>query len=164
VPASYLRQLYLTPGDGACEQGCTSGSPAIPGSDALNDMFAGRALRGAERDALAAGTSPVFDPALFRDGSIRVEIEEGPDDGSRALLIVAAFVTLVGVAISVALSAAEGRADLATLAAVGAPPRRRRALATSQALLVAGLGSRWASPSARSWPTRRGRRPARPTS
>jgi hypothetical protein len=63
VPASYLRQLYLTPGDGACEQGCTSGSPAIPGSDALNDMFAGRALRGAERDALAAGTSLVFDPA-----------------------------------------------------------------------------------------------------
>ena len=43
-------------------------------------------------------------------------------------------------AISVALSAAEGRADLATLAAVGAPPRRRRALAASQALLVAGLG------------------------
>lgn len=40
----------------------------------------------------------------------------------------------------VALSAAEGRADLATLAAVGAPPRRRRALAASQALLIAGLG------------------------
>ena len=72
-------------------------------------------------------------------------VEEGPDDDSRevALLIVAgvaAFVTLVGVAISVALSAAEGRADLATLAAVGAPPRRRRALAAAQALLVAGLG------------------------
>jgi putative ABC transport system permease protein len=46
----------------------------------------------------------------------------------------------VGVAISVALSAAEGRADLATLAAVGAPPRRRRALAAAQALLVAGVG------------------------
>ena len=52
----------------------------------------------------------------------------------------AGFVTLVGVAISVALSAAEGRADLATLAAVGAPPRRRRALAAAQALLVGGLG------------------------
>ena len=72
-------------------------------------------------------------------------IEAGPEHGSRevALLIVAgvaAFVTLVGVAVSVALSAAEGRADLATLAAVGAPPRRRRALAAAQALLVAGLG------------------------
>jgi putative ABC transport system permease protein len=72
-------------------------------------------------------------------------VEEGPDDDSReiALLIVAGvagFVTLVGVAISVALSAAEGRADLATLGAVGAPPRRRRALAAAQALLVAGVG------------------------
>jgi putative ABC transport system permease protein len=53
---------------------------------------------------------------------------------------IAAFVTLVGVAISVALSAAEGRADLATLAAVGAAPARRRALAGGQALLIAGLG------------------------
>ncbi len=225
VPAaseSYLRQMYLSPDEGACEQSCTSGTPAIAGSDTLNEIAAGRALRGPERDALAAGTALVFDRALFRDGSIRVEIssdgpelktvdlparlvrretpytslpsalippavarehgwdveparvlipygagttpdqidsaraaaerfgaetyvEEGPDDGSReiALLIVvgvAAFVTLVGVAVSVALSAAEGRADLATLAAVGAPPRRRRALAAAQALLVAGLG------------------------
>ena len=72
-------------------------------------------------------------------------VEEGPDeDAVRIVLLivagVAAFVTLVGVAISVALSAAEGRADLATLAAVGAPPRRRRALAAAQALLVGGLG------------------------
>jgi putative ABC transport system permease protein len=72
-------------------------------------------------------------------------VEDGPehDSGRIALLVVAgaaAFVTLVGVAISIALSAAEGRADLATLAAVGAPPRRRRALAACQALLVAGVG------------------------
>ena len=72
-------------------------------------------------------------------------VEEGPDDDAVTIVLlivagVAGFVTLVGVAISVALSAAEGRADLATLAAVGAPPRRRRALAAAQALLVAGLG------------------------
>ncbi len=71
-------------------------------------------------------------------------IDTGPSDPSRILLIIAgiaaAFVTLVGVAISVALSAAEGRADLATLAAVGAPPRRRRSLAAAQAFLVGGLG------------------------
>jgi putative ABC transport system permease protein len=71
-------------------------------------------------------------------------LDTGPSDPSRILLVIAgiaaAFVTLVGVAISVALSAAEGKADLATLAAVGAPPRRRRSLAAAQALLVGGLG------------------------
>jgi putative ABC transport system permease protein len=57
------------------------------------------------------------------------------------LAAVAAFVTLTGVAVSVTLSVAEGRADAATLAAVGAQPGRRRALAASQALLVGGLGT-----------------------
>ena len=69
---------------------------------------------------------------------------EGPDYPGGALLavlaVIAGLVTLAGVAISVALSAAEGRADLATLAAVGAEPRRRRVLSAAQALLVAGLG------------------------
>lgn len=56
------------------------------------------------------------------------------------LLSAATVVTLLGVAIAVALSAAEGRADLATLAAVGAPPRRRRSLAAAQAWLVGEIG------------------------
>lgn len=60
--------------------------------------------------------------------------------GFVALIGGAGLVTLAGVAISVTLSAAEGRADLATLAAIGAPPRRRRGLAMAQAALVAGLG------------------------
>ncbi|HEY6749402.1 MAG TPA: FtsX-like permease family protein [Mycobacteriales bacterium] len=60
--------------------------------------------------------------------------------GFVALIGGAGLVTLAGVAISVALSAAEGRADLATLAAIGAPARRRRGLAMAQAALVAGLG------------------------
>ena len=72
------------------------------------------------------------------------DIERGPEVPANSILLIvaaaAAFVTLAGVAISVALSAAEGRADLATLAAVGAAPRRRRALAASQALLIAGVG------------------------
>jgi putative ABC transport system permease protein len=50
------------------------------------------------------------------------------------------MVTFLGVAISVPLSAAEGRADLSTLAAVGAPPRRRRNLAAAQAWVLGQLG------------------------
>ncbi len=57
-----------------------------------------------------------------------------------ALLSAATVVTLLGVTIAVALSAAEGRADLATLAAVGAQPRRRRTLAAAQAWLLGQLG------------------------
>ncbi|MEV8377220.1 FtsX-like permease family protein [Kribbella sp. NPDC056861] len=56
------------------------------------------------------------------------------------LMGAAAVVTLLGVAISVSLSAAEGRADLATLAAIGAPPRRRRSLAAAQAWVLGQLG------------------------
>jgi putative ABC transport system permease protein len=52
-----------------------------------------------------------------------------------------ALVTLVGVGVTVALAAVEGRADLATMAAVGASPRRRRAIAGWQALVVGGLGT-----------------------
>ncbi|HWM09565.1 MAG TPA: ABC transporter permease [Solirubrobacteraceae bacterium] len=96
-----------------------------------------------------------YDPSATEDQieAVRMEaerlgafaqVEEGPQSLPGALLLiiaaVAGLVTLIGVAISVALSAAEGRADLATLAAVGAPPRRRRALAAAQALVIAGLG------------------------
>ncbi|MFK4089439.1 FtsX-like permease family protein [Kribbella sp. NPDC020789] len=71
-------------------------------------------------------------------------VEQGFQDPSRRILLAiigaAAVVTLLGVAISVSLSAAEGRADLATLAAIGAPPRRRRSLAAAQAWVLGQLG------------------------
>lgn len=51
-----------------------------------------------------------------------------------------ALVTIGGVAIAVGLAAAEGRADLATLGAIGAAPRRRRLLAMAQAGVVGVLG------------------------
>lgn len=56
------------------------------------------------------------------------------------LTAAAALVALLGVAMCVALSAAEGRPDLATLSAIGAPPGRRRRLAGAQALVLAGIG------------------------
>jgi putative ABC transport system permease protein len=91
-------------------------------------------------------TTAQVDAALARASAkgAYARIEGPPDIPSNAILLIvvigAAFVTLAGAAISIALSSAEGRADLATLAAVGAAPRRRRALAASQALLIAGTG------------------------
>ena len=79
---------------------------------------------------------------LGRDDALQVE--EGYQSPARLFLIgilaAATVVTLLGVAISVSLSAAEGRADLATLAAIGAQPRRRRSLAAAQAWVLGQLG------------------------
>jgi putative ABC transport system permease protein len=82
--------------------------------------------------------------ATATDGPLVVTVESRDQVEQNTILLItgliAGLVTLFGVAISVALSAAEGRADLATLAAVGAPPGRRRALVAFQALVVGGLG------------------------
>ncbi|MEI8412159.1 MULTISPECIES: FtsX-like permease family protein [unclassified Kribbella] len=89
------------------------------------------------KDALAAA-----DRLLGRDDLLT--IENGYQSPARMFLIgiltAATVVTLLGVAISVSLSAAEGRADLATLAAIGAQPRRRRNLAAAQAWVLGQLG------------------------
>jgi putative ABC transport system permease protein len=53
----------------------------------------------------------------------------------------AAVVAFLGAGVTVALSATDGRADLATLAALGAAPRRRRTLAGAHALVVTVLGT-----------------------
>jgi putative ABC transport system permease protein len=57
------------------------------------------------------------------------------------LAIVAGVITLGAAAIATGLAAADGRADLATLAAVGASPRVRRVLSLSRSGVIAGLGS-----------------------
>jgi putative ABC transport system permease protein len=57
------------------------------------------------------------------------------------LAIVAGVITLVAAAAATGLAAADGRADLATLAAVGASPRVRRVLSLCQSGVIAGLGS-----------------------
>jgi putative ABC transport system permease protein len=81
------------------------------------------------------------------DLGLSVYVERGctwcavPVAVSLALIGGTALVTLVGVGVTVALAAAKGRADLATMAAVGASPRRRRAIAGWQALVVGGLGT-----------------------
>jgi putative ABC transport system permease protein len=71
-------------------------------------------------------------------------VERGPQAGTPGLLllaVVAGAITLGAAAIATGLAAADGRADLTTLAAVGASPRVRRALSLSQSGVIAGLGS-----------------------
>jgi putative ABC transport system permease protein len=73
------------------------------------------------------------------------KVERGHESSYSVFLLVIAIASVV-VALGstlavVGLSAAEGRADVATLAAVGAPPRVRRRLAAAQAGVVALLGT-----------------------
>ncbi|HEU4397483.1 MAG TPA: FtsX-like permease family protein, partial [Actinomycetota bacterium] len=75
-----------------------------------------------------------------------VYVERGPrsrpDTGTLLVLaVVAGVITLGAAAIATGLAAADGRADLGTLAAVGASPRLRRGLSLSQSGVIAGLGS-----------------------
>jgi putative ABC transport system permease protein len=80
----------------------------------------------------------------YPEAEVWVQVERGYQSDNALVLAVltgaCAFVTLVGTAIAVALSAAEARSDHATLLAVGADPRRRRALAMAQAATVSLLG------------------------
>lgn len=74
-----------------------------------------------------------------------VLVERGYQDNYRpgllALLGGAALLTLGAATIATGLASADGRADLATLAAVGATPRTRRVLAMAQSGVTAGLGT-----------------------
>ncbi|MEV0212223.1 FtsX-like permease family protein [Micromonospora sp. ALFpr18c] len=87
-----------------------------------------------------------FTAALRPFGTIYVTVENGgaPSDLSPLLLLLAAAAGLITVGasgIATALAAAEGRAELTTLAAVGAAPMVRRLLAICQAGVISGLGS-----------------------
>lgn len=93
----------------------------------------------AERDKLAAGLRDL-DPGL------QYMLETGPplgnDDPTMLILAAAAgLITLGAASIATGLAAADGRADLSTLAAVGASPGVRRRLSLSQSGVIAGLGS-----------------------
>jgi len=94
----------------------------------------------AEADRLQAVLDARFDNRL----GVYVERGPGPDPTTRSLLllaVIAGIITLGAAAIATGLAAADGRADLAILAAVGASPRVRRGLSLSQSGVIAGLGS-----------------------
>ncbi|MEU8424720.1 FtsX-like permease family protein [Micromonospora sp. NPDC048835] len=87
-----------------------------------------------------------FAAALRSYGTFSLSVEYGgaPRDVSPLLLLLAAaagLITVGAAGIATALAAAEGRAELTTLAAVGAAPAVRRLLAICQAGVIAGLGS-----------------------
>ncbi|MGS2614652.1 FtsX-like permease family protein [Micromonospora sp. LZ34] len=84
--------------------------------------------------------------AALRPLRLQVEIERGREESAARplllLLAAASGVITVGAAgIATGLAAAEGRADLSTLAAVGAGPGVRRLLSLCQAGVIAVLGS-----------------------
>ncbi len=79
------------------------------------------------------------------DSDVHIAVERGPDD-SRSLAAlgiaaVAALIALGAAGIATGLAAADSRADLGTLASVGAAPRVRRRLSLSQAGVISGLGA-----------------------
>ncbi|SCL48951.1 ABC transporter permease [Micromonospora peucetia] len=82
--------------------------------------------------------------AAVRPLDAQLEIERDPTGAGRPLLLLlaaAAGVITVGAAgIATGLAAAEGRADLSTLAAVGASPGLRRLLSLCQSGVIAVLG------------------------
>jgi putative ABC transport system permease protein len=89
-----------------------------------------------EEDRAAAATQPY---EAFIQVEHGVQVETDP----RLLVLIGAAVaiTLGAAAVGTGLAAADGRADLSTLAAVGASPRVRRGLSLSQSGVIAGLGS-----------------------
>ncbi|MEO3779986.1 ABC transporter permease [Micromonospora sp. B11E3] len=87
-----------------------------------------------------------FATALRPFGPLNVAVERGPGaGGQRPLLLLLAIgsglITVGAAAVATGLAAAEGRADVSTLAAVGASPRMRRVLSLWQAGVIAVLGS-----------------------
>jgi putative ABC transport system permease protein len=109
------------------------------GLDPLPSMLlaaTGRMPTVAEQDRLQA--------ALGNTAGVYVERGPRPRSETRTLLllaVVAGVITLGAAALATGLAAADGRADLGTLAAVGASPRVRRGLSLSQSGVIAGLGS-----------------------
>ncbi|MDP9796213.1 putative ABC transport system permease protein [Catenuloplanes nepalensis] len=100
---------------------------------------------------VATGTAPdvaeidKLNLALAEAGSGSAFVERGPggDESPMLRLLAAAstLITLGAAGIATGLAAADGRADLSTLAAIGAAPRVRRLLSLSQSGVIAGLGS-----------------------
>jgi putative ABC transport system permease protein len=92
----------------------------------------------AEEDAFSAAAASIEGGWII---GVQRPGESRPDVVLIVLALAAGAVTIGAAAIATGLAAAEGRADLATLGAVGASPGVRRLLSLSRTGIVAGLGS-----------------------
>lgn len=130
--------------------------PGLPSYGALPQLYVSAATaaeHGWATHGIVALVKPTSAPsntqldqaqqALGTDVSINLEhgYESRYSVALLAMLGAAAIATLAGTSIAVALAMAESRADMATFAAVGASPVRRRMHAMGQAATVAGLGT-----------------------
>lgn len=88
-----------------------------------------------EQDRLQAALQGEYEVSVER--TVRSDVQRT----LTVLAVVAAVITLGAAALATGLAAADGRADLTTLAAVGASPTLRRLLSLSQSGVIAGLGS-----------------------
>lgn len=95
-----------------------------------------RPLVDEEVAALSRAVRQVEDAEVY----VEAPYPRAADYSILAVVGVAAIVGLAATWIAVGLAAAESRADLATLAAVGASPRTRRSVAGAQAGVIAGTG------------------------
>jgi putative ABC transport system permease protein len=94
----------------------------------------------AEQDRLTAALRDLDKVALIPFVE-RGKPESRGDPALLVLAVIAGFITLGAAGIGTGLAAADGRADLATLAAIGASPGVRRRLSLSQSGTIAGLGT-----------------------
>ncbi|MFX4292758.1 FtsX-like permease family protein [Streptomyces bohaiensis] len=106
---------------------------------------------GTEREPTDAELQALREALLAGDGSagagstaVRLYVEEGHTSGNELILLIlglfATVVTLGAAGIATGLAQADSEADLATLSAVGAPPRVRRTLSGLQCGVIALMG------------------------
>ncbi|WP_277210848.1 FtsX-like permease family protein [Isoptericola croceus] len=108
----------------------------------------GEPLSRTDRDTLQAELDAAFPGAEIGWCSVCAEVATGVEEygtpqwiTSLAIIVSTGLLALAAAWIAAALAATEARPDLATLAAVGAPPRLRKRIVAAQAGTVAAIGS-----------------------
>ena len=130
LPASGLRGTVLSPQAAAALHASTAPAGVVAVSP--------RTITARQEDRVRSALGGVLP-------SPQVYVERGPSRQSSsallALVLGSGVIVLGASGTATGLAAAEGRADLSTLAAVGATPRMRRSLAAFQSAVTAGLGT-----------------------